>query len=350
MKKILILYNHRSKKLVTGGHFYEENMYNCLLEYNDFIISRVCINRPRKFINKLFSPLLNLKYFSECKKYNLVIFNSVEGWYFIPLLFLLRVFTKTKIAIIHHHFIYLEFSGIKRIFYKILEDQFLRLSNFIITVSPYIKDLCQNKYKNKNIRIWPIPFSNETIHTPDIEKSNNLIYIGTIEPRKGLIYLIQALIILKKQNLSLNLDIIGKVKDDSYYNEILHLINLHNLQVRFLGFIDNDQKNILLSKSKIFVFPSLLEGYGMVLREVMAYGLPIVCFDNSAMPYLVKNNINGILVENKNSKKFAEAIASIATDDNLRKRLSDGAYASTKETMTPEKYKEHLHSDLCSII
>ena len=320
------------------------------MKYPDFKVTRTCINRNRKFLIKLFSPLLNLKYFSICKKYDLIIFNSVEGWYFIPLLILLRLFTKTKVAIVHHHFAYLEFSGIKKIFYKVLEDSFLRLSNFIITVSPYIKDLCHKKYTHKNIRFWPIPFADRIIRTEEIDKTGNLIYLGTIEPRKGLVYLIDALKILKDQKVSINLDIVGKVKDQIYYEELMRIINKNDLHVRFIGFVDDDQKEKLLKKASIFVFPSLLEGYGMVIREVMSYGLPIICFNNSAMPYLVKNNINGIIVENKNSKAFAEAIMLIITDPNLRKRLSDGSYESTKETITPLQYIEYVYSDLSSII
>lgn len=350
MHKIIILYDHRSNECITGGQFYEENMYNCLVEHVDLDVTRENINRGRSFITKIISPILNIKYLSMCKKYDLVIFNSVEGWYFIPLVILLRSFTKTKIAIIHHHFIHLEFTGIKRFFYKMLENSFLSLSNAIITVSPYIEILCKERFKHKNIRFWPIPFSEKIIRHSENAKNNDLIFIGTIEPRKGLIYLLRALVILKNRNLNFKLRIIGKIKNNDYYQKLLKIIKDNALNVEFLGFIDNKQKNELLCTASLFVFPSLLEGFGMVIREVMAYGLPIICFDNSAMPYLVKNNINGILVENKNFKAFAEAIESVSTNWDLHEKLSEGAYETTKDTITPEKYCHIIHSDVYSIL
>lgn len=350
MKKILILYDHRSQTCVTGGQFYEENMYTVMQENQNIETTRHNANRKRSFLTKLVSPFLNLAYYKLCKKNDLIIFNSVEAWYFIPLAILLRSFSRTKIAIIHHHFIFLEFTGVKREYYKRLESTFLRLSNYILTVSPYIKSLCKEKFKNKNIRLWPIPFSNETIITTETQENGNLIYIGTIEPRKGLKYLINSLIILRGKNVDFSLQVIGKVKDFQYYEELLELIKKNNIDVKFYGFINDNQKDYLLKKAQVFVFPSLLEGYGMVIREVMAYGLPIVCFDNSAMPFLVKQNVNGILVENMNSKAMADAIASILTDQSLRKRLSNGSYDSAKKTITPEKYKEYIYSDLCAIL
>ncbi len=351
MKKILILYDHRSEKCVTGGQFYEEQMYQCMLKEPDIEVERHSINRGRTFITKLLSPILNLKYLSRCRKYDLVIFNSVEGWYFIPLLLILSFFSKTKIAIIHHHFVYMEFSGIKKLFYKSLESSFLRLSNYIITVSPYIQDLCKKKFVRKNVRIWPIPFSDKIIEVaPEIKKEGSLIYIGTIEHRKGLMYLIKSLLVLNKIKVPYHLNIIGSIKDPSYYEKLVSEIKQNNLNVTFHGFVDLETKDKLLRESQIFVFPSILEGYGMVLREVMAYGLPIVCFNNSAMPYLVKNNINGILVENKNSYEMAQAIVSILKNRCLYNYLSKGAYETTRETITPDKYKEILSSELHSII
>ena len=350
MKSILILYDHRSDKCITGGQFYEENMYNVMKENSSIEVNRVNINRGRTFIAKLLSPILNLKFFNLCKKYDLVIFNSVEGWYFIPLVISLRLLSNTKLSIIHHHFLYLELKGGKRLFYKILESTFLKLSNFIITVSPYIKSLCETKFKGKNIRIWPIPFSNKIFTDTQHRKSGSLIYIGTIEPRKGLIYLIQALTILKKDNINFNLNIIGKVKDSLYHRELQKIIETHELNVQFHGFVDDKKKDLLLRGAQVFVFPSLLEGYGMVIREVMAYGLPIVCFNNSAMPFLVKNNVNGILVENMNKKEMAKAIELILKNNDLQKKLSKGAIESTKDTITPEKYKDLIYSDLNLII
>lgn len=349
MKHLLVLSNHWTGECKTGGHFYDENMVQCLSLNPAVKVERFGVLRKQNHFYKLITPLLNIGFLKKCKKSDIVIINSSICWYFLPLAIAIRLFSKTKLLILHHHFLYLEFSGIKKFFYKILEISFLRSSNSIITVSPYIRELCQQKFPLKDIRFWPIPFSDSLIES-DIEKNNGgLVYIGTIEPRKGLHYLLHALKILQEKHITYNLQIIGKIVNQTYHDELSHYIKEHNLNVNFLGFIDYEKKDKILKESQLFVFPSLLEGYGMVLREAMSYGLPIVCFDNSAMPYLVKDNVNGFAVENRNIEKMSEAIEKILIDKDLRTKLSDGSYETTKSTITFDKYKILLAKEIENI-
>lgn len=347
MKSILILYSKFDGKCTTGGQVYEENMYNCMIENPDIEVERFGINRDNSFFNKLFSPVLNLTFIRKCRKHNIVIFNSSKHWHFIPLSFLLSLFSNTRVMIIHHHFMHLEFSGFSRLFYQIIENLFLKTANHIITVSPYIYDICKKKFRKHDVRLWPIPFSHELIKQSNkTEDSNNLIYIGTIEPRKGLIYLLQSLTIIKQKGFNFKLDIIGKIKNQRYYDELCTYIKANDLNVKFHGFVKSLEKDQMLKEASIFVFPSLLEGYGMVLSEVMAFGLPIVCFNNSAMPYLVKTGKNGIVVANKDYRQMAEAISSILIDPNLRRQLSEGSYSCAKKTITYNEYKTLLKEEL----
>ena len=109
MKRVLILYNRWSGKCITGGQFYEDNMYHCMLENPEIAVERFAVNRKPSFFNKLFAPLLNLQYFNKCKKNDIVIFNSVVGWYFMFLAFSLKLLSYPKVIIIHHQYKYREF-------------------------------------------------------------------------------------------------------------------------------------------------------------------------------------------------------------------------------------------------
>lgn len=79
---------------------------------------------------------------------------------------------------------------------------------------------------------------------------------------------------------------------------LVHLYGLEDV-VTFVGRISDEELKSYYSRAYCFVFPSLLEGYGMVLIEAMSYGLPVIAFDNSAIPFTVKNDRNGILVRIK---------------------------------------------------
>ena len=92
----------------------------------------------------------------------------------------------------------------------------------------------------------------------------------------------------------------------------------------------------------MFVFPSLLEGYGIVILEAMNCGLPVVAFDNSAMPYTIRDGINGILVKNRNTKELAAKLKLVLGDDSFYRQIADGAKKSAKSFNTLEKLNEDI--------
>lgn len=58
--------------------------------------------------------------------------------------------------------------------------------------------------------------------------------------------------------------------------------------VSFSGRVSDEELRNYYSKAYCFVLPSLLEGYGMVLIEAMSYGLPVIAFNNSAIPFTLR--------------------------------------------------------------
>ena len=173
-------------------------------------------------------------------------------------------------------------------------------------------------------------FNKEKVN-PCNKEYGRLLYVGTIEQRKGIKYLIEALSQIPKELLKVvRLTIVGKAISEDYYNEVkraidhYHLMDNVDLKVR----VSDKELDALYRTSMIFVFPSLLEGFGMVMIEAMRYGLPVIAFNNSAMPYVVKPYENGILVPNKDTTKFCEAISALLTNKDLYSKLSLGAEAS----------------------
>lgn len=79
-------------------------------------------------------------------------------------------------------------------------------------------------------------------------------------------------------------------------------------------------------RSSIFVFSSRFEGFGMVLVEAMACGLPVVSYDCPCGPKdIVKDGEDGLLVENGNTSALAQGLIALIKDDGKRKAMSEAA-------------------------
>ena len=173
----------------------------------------------------------------------------------------------------------------------------------------------------------------------------NFLYVGTIEERKGLTYLIDAISMLESKE-SVKLNIVGKVVDQVYYDNLKQQICAAGLteNVIFLGRVPDDTLAECYQKAEIFTFPSLLEGYGIVLIEAFNNGLPIICFDNTAMPYTVKNGINGFVAKNKDARDMASKIHLLMGNASLREKLQEGIEDTVMHLKTQEDFERAIES------
>lgn len=95
----------------------------------------------------------------------------------------------------------------------------------------------------------------------------------------------------KQERKNIHLDVVGNISSKNYYNKLRILVSENGLEdvVSFSGRVSDEELRNYYSKAYCFVLPSLLEGYGMVLIEAMSYGLPVIAFNNSAIPFTLKD-------------------------------------------------------------
>lgn len=336
-----------SPKTITGGHRYDQNLIETVKKVPAVEVSVSEAGCHRR-IPKFFKPVIEFIKGIKKSKGDIIIFNSSKCLRFFPLMLWLKLFSNKKIYSIHHLFIYPDFTGLKKSVYKFTETWFLKLSDRIIVPSPYIYSRLKEFIPERNLLYWKIPFEMKQ-EFPLKPIPGNLAFAGTIEPRKGLKYLFESLKKLNDDNISYHLNILGKVVDEEYHKEIKSYASENKLNISFLGFISPEERNRIFSLSDIFVFPSLHEGYGMVLVEAQVYGLPIVCFDNSSMPLNVFNDINGFAVPTRDTDAFAKRIAEIITDRKLRDRLSKGAIDNLSNQWSYQKFSDEVISYFSSL-
>lgn len=112
--------------------------------------------------------------------------------------------------------------------------------------------------------------------------------------------------------------ITGPVVEKEYKKKLDDMINELGLQGRviFTGVIRGIDKYYLIKHAKMMVHMAIWESFCNVVHEGMSQGLPCIVADNTALPLLIKNNLNGYCVGTYNHKALAEKITYILNSDN----------------------------------
>jgi len=211
------------------------------------------------------------------------------------------------------------------ILYKMVSPKLKRLVEFklrMISMGTYTKDFRIKKNKNKLKREYKI------------KGKNVILFLGRLAEKKGVKYLIQAL------NLIKNLDYILLIGGDGpLRKELEEIVNNFNLnkRVKFLGYITGKEKIDYILLSDIMIIPSIItkegdtEGLPVTIMEGMAAGLPIITTNVGGIKDIIKNNQNGILIQEKNPRLISERIIHLIKDRNFMKRLSKNAILTSKD-------------------
>jgi len=152
-----------------------------------------------------------------------------------------------------------------------------------------------------------------------------LLYAGRISPHKNVIRIIEAFSALKAelqkegQFPDLKLIIIGD--ELSKHPDLRRAVIKSRVQndVRFLGFVPIGVLRIFYDLAKIFVFPSLYEGFGLPPLEAMAHGTPVVTSNTSSIPEVVGNA--AVMVNPENVFEIMHALHRVLLDQPVREKL-----------------------------
>ena len=166
----------------------------------------------------------------------------------------------------------------------------------------------------------PLPFVPQRV-SPLTEK--RVVAIARYSHEKGIDLLIQAWAKVEKKNKDWQLDVFGD-GDRSPYEVLIEELGIDRNRCRLNGRTNDVEQEYV--NSSIFVLSSRFEGFGMVIIEAMACGLPIVAFDCPWGPRsIITDGTDGILVENGSVDGFATALSLLMNDTALRTSLAQAA-------------------------
>jgi glycosyltransferase involved in cell wall biosynthesis len=240
-------------------------------------------------------------------------------------------------------------SGLRRTLHFHMTRRVLKNAARIFAVSRFTKSEVQNLFGIDGNRIEVVYNAIDprflTGHATDADRQMLaeryqitypfLLYAGRISPHKNVVRIIEAFAALKaelaKQDVYHDLKLIIIGDELSKHPDLRRTVVRGGVQndVRFMGFVPIDVLRIFYDLAKVFVFPSLYEGFGLPPLEAMAHGTPVLTSNTSSIPEVVGNA--AVLVNPENLFEMMRALQRVLLDQSLRERLRYAGYEQVKK-------------------
>lgn len=244
----------------------------------------------------------------------------------------------------HAHDIFLEDHLLKE---KVTE------SKFSVTISNYNKNRLSNQLdldleSRMHIVHCGIDVT-EHKFAPDNRNTKNILAVGRLDHIKGFSVLIDACKIYKEKDSDFKCYIIG---NGPLKTTLQKQININDLSrhVELVGVMPQEQIKKYLSEASIFVLPSVvtkegdMDGIPVALMEAMSVGLPVISTTVSGIPELIKNNINGLIVEPHDPQALSDSMAKIFNDPDLAYKFSSNARATIESDFSIQTETKKLYA------
>jgi len=159
-----------------------------------------------------------------------------------------------------------------------------------------------------------------------------LLFVGRVSKEKDLDILVQAFHTLRRENVPVELSIVGHGPYSAALAEIMP-------EACYTGYLNGTELARAYASSDIFVFPSTTDTFGNVIIEAQAAGLPVVVSDVGGPRELVIDGVNGLITKALDVASFTVAICRLVEDEPLRKKMSAAARRSVADRNWPSAFR-----------
>lgn len=184
-----------------------------------------------------------------------------------------------------------------------------------------------------NVEVIPDPLAFKTDEVSSL-LHKRVIAVGRYVYQKGFDLLLQSWAKIEKEHPDWQLAVYG-MGERGPYERIIDDLKIDRSRCHLNGSTSDIKKEYL--DSSLFVFSSRFEGFGMVLIEAMACGLPVVSFDCPCGPKdIVRHQEDGLLVPSGDVTKLAESMHQMMSDDTLRRQMASKALLNVRRFQLDE--------------
>jgi len=223
-------------------------------------------------------------------------------------------------------------------------DSVLKKSDIIRVISDFTKKKVERVISSKPIFIFPTYTDIELFlegegHVYASSGEKLVLFAGMLVFLKGVHVLIQAMKFVIRQIPDAKLLIIGR---GGYKGQLEKLVNELELKgkVEFVDYVPQAALREYMRSCRVLVLPSLSEGWGRVLIEVMACAKPVIGTNVGGIPSLIHDGVNGFLIPPNDPEALAERIVYLLSREGEAARMGAKGREFVARTFSTEKYVE----------
>jgi glycosyltransferase involved in cell wall biosynthesis len=181
-----------------------------------------------------------------------------------------------------------------------------------------------------------------------------LLFLSNYFPEKGLMTLLEAIRILKEKSLGIKLNAYGSVQSKDEEVRCRKFVEEHDLTkyVSINGPVFDKEKYKVFENADIFIFPSYFreECVPVTILEAMNAKLPVIATNIGAIPEMIEDGKDGILVDPMKPARLAQKIDILIKDESLRKELGQNAYRRFKKTFSYSVFENEMSAIFDNIL
>lgn len=216
---------------------------------------------------------------------------------------------------------------------ELLSNEVNLATHFLCASSITKKSLIFKGISEDKIKV--IPYGVDTYRFTFSERKQSdifkVIFIGSLNQRKGITYLLDALAEMNKVELTI---VTRGIYDES-------LIENYNFPIHIVKDVPHEKLQEELHKAHCFVLPSILEGFGQVILEAMATGIPVIATENTAANDVIENGIDGFVTPIRNIQALKVSLEKLQFDASFAQSMGKAAYEKAK-IYTWDKFRTDL--------
>lgn len=220
-------------------------------------------------------------------------------------------------------------------------DYLFRSADVALLLSESLKDKVNSHIHDRtDLRVCYNPCPTITSNTR-YAKVKTILFSGTLCQKKGYIDLIKAFALVSRDFPEWTLTIAGN--GDIKSGEALATALQISSKVRFLGWVNGEDKHRAFSEASIFCLPSYAEGFPMAVLDAWAYGLPVITTPVGGIPDVAVEGKNMLLFNPGDVDKLAEQLARLMENEDLRESISKQSRQLAATTFNQDTINQQLN-------